>query len=142
MGTRLAGAGDKPDWADGGDSSGSMTSDQKAWAAGGEGVRSLRSGIKKVRTRLEPAEGGGSGGEADDFECGAVLQSLNTSWKRYTGDVSGRCGTLAGLLEKAGNDHYKGDQERRAAFEALDAKYEDTAAVGGGKGTGDGDGGR
>lgn len=138
--TRLAGADGNPGWADGGGDSGGLTSDQKAWAAGGDGVRGLQSAIKRARTRME-TEQKGVGGDPEDFECAAVQQSLHTSWHRYLGDVSGRCGTLASALDKAGNDHYKNDQERRAAFEALDGKYKDTAPVGGG-GTGEGDGGR
>lgn len=134
--TQLASADGNPDWAGGGDDSGGVTSDKKVWTDSGEGVRGLRSAIKKARTRMETEQGDGSGG-AEDFECGAVQKTLHTSWHRYLGDVSGRCGTLAGLLEKAGDDHYKNDQERRAAFEGLDDKYKDTAPVGGGR-TGEG----
>ncbi|MEU2606807.1 hypothetical protein [Streptomyces albus] len=139
---RLAGTDGKPDWADGDGGSSGVTSDRNAWTAGGEGVRSLRSAIKKAQTRMETEQKeNGTGGDADDFECAAVQHSLYTSWNRYLEDVSGRCSVLANLLEKAGDHHYKGDEERRAAFEKLDDKYKDTAAVGGDR-TRHGEGGR
>ncbi|ARX86523.1 MULTISPECIES: hypothetical protein [Streptomyces] len=49
--------------------------------------------------------------------------------------MSRRCGTLAGLLEKAGNEQLKTDDSVRAAIGNLRIAYDDTPAVGGqGKG--------
>jgi hypothetical protein len=45
--------------------------------------------------------------------------------------VSGRCGKLSGLLEKAGNDQLKTDESIVAEIGSLKVEYEDTPAVGG-----------
>ncbi|MFD1273757.1 hypothetical protein ACFQ51_24815 [Streptomyces kaempferi] len=45
--------------------------------------------------------------------------------------MSGRCGNLSGLLEKAGNDQLKTDEAIEAEIGNLKVAYADTQTVGG-----------
>ncbi|WP_322888062.1 hypothetical protein [Streptomyces solincola] len=53
------------------------------------------------------------------------------SWKKYVGDVSGRCDALGGLLCQAGHDLAKTDESVKQELDALAVRYADTEAVGG-----------
>ncbi|WP_301124889.1 hypothetical protein [Streptomyces cacaoi] len=104
-----------------------VKSDKKSWDNASSGVSSLKESIGKARSKMHAP---GKGLKADDFECGSVLGELHTTWEEYLDKVSGRCTTLADRLTKAGGDHYKNDQERKAAFAKLNDKYKDTPGRG------------
>ncbi|MDJ1133389.1 hypothetical protein [Streptomyces iconiensis] len=130
-GLHLASAGEGEDapWGGGG-----VKSDQKSWNSASHSVRSLKGAIGKSRSEMhEPGKALG----ADDFECGRVFGDLHTSWDDYLSKVNGRCATLADRLSKAGSEHHKNDEERKADFDRLNDKYQDTKGLGP-KGTGEG----
>ncbi|MFD3885848.1 hypothetical protein ACFWSH_11395 [Streptomyces microflavus] len=106
-----------------------LKSDKKAWVAAGEGVTSLKVGVGKALTKL--ADGQAGLGDTGGSRSAAAQKELYGSWKKYVSDVSGRCDALGGLLQKAGHDLSKSDQEVKAEIEKLDVRYKDTEAVGG-----------
>lgn len=109
--------------------SGGLRSDKAAWTKAGQGVGSLRENITTALVKLED----GQTGLGMDSGCltAAAQRDVYDSWKRYVKDVSGRCGALAGVLEKTGNDQLKTDQAIQAEIDKLKSGYEDTPAVGG-----------
>ncbi|WP_206442001.1 hypothetical protein [Streptomyces boncukensis] len=136
-GLRLASAGGKPGWAGGGDGAdggeSGVKSEKSAWTEAGNGVNALRGNIKKALARMEKEQAGlGAGAEAGDLQCAAAQRELHRSWTGYLKKVSGRCGTLRGCLEGAGSGHHHNNQAVADSFAALDKKYADTPAVGGG----------
>ncbi|MFD8421337.1 hypothetical protein [Streptomyces sp. NPDC059668] len=58
-------------------------------------------------------------------------RDVHDSWERYVKRVSGRCGKLSSLLEKAGNDQLKTDEAVEAEIGNLKIASADTPAVGG-----------
>ncbi|QHY96933.1 hypothetical protein SSPS47_17645 [Streptomyces sp. S4.7] len=113
----------------GGGPSEDLRSDKKAWVTAGEGVTGLKADIGKALTALENGQAGL--GDTTGCRSAAAQKELYDSWKKYIGDVSGRCGELGGLLEKSGHDLAKSDQSVLTDLDRLKVKYADTEAVGG-----------
>ncbi|AWL88246.1 hypothetical protein DIJ69_22025 [Streptomyces globisporus] len=95
----------------------------------GEGVTDLKGGVGKALTKL--ADGQTGLGDTTGSVSAAAQKELYDSWKKYVSDVRGRCEALGGLLQKAGHDLSKTDEEALADLEKLQVKYEDTKPVGG-----------
>ncbi|MFF9868481.1 MULTISPECIES: hypothetical protein [unclassified Streptomyces] len=113
----------------GGGSSEKLKSEKRVWAKAGEGVRRLKDDIGKAQTKLEDGQAGL--GETTGCQTAAAQKELFESWKKYVGDVSGRCGELGGLLERSGRDLSMLDSSLQAEIDKIKAKYQDTEAVGG-----------
>ncbi|GHC46327.1 hypothetical protein [Streptomyces flavofungini] len=112
---------------------GSLVSDKKAWAKAGHDIGSLREGIGKALDQLSDGQNG-LGADSGCRTAGAQKE-VHASWERYVKAVNRRCGALAGLLEKAGNEQLRTDDSVRAAIGNLKIAYGDTPAIGGqGKG--------
>ncbi|MGC4970566.1 hypothetical protein ACLQ2H_31920 [Streptomyces globisporus] len=112
-----------------GATSGDLKSNRKTWVRVGEGVTDLKGGVGKALTKL--ADGQTGLGDTTGSVSAAAQKELYDSWKKYVSDVRGRCEALGGLLQKAGHDLSKTDEEALADLEKLQVKYEDTKAVGG-----------
>jgi len=112
-----------------GAASGDLKSDKKAWVKAGEGVTGLKTGVGKALTKL--ADGQAGLGDTSGSRSAAAQKELYGSWKKYVSDVSGRCGALGGLMQKAGHDLAKSDEEVKEELEKLKVTYKDTEAVGG-----------
>ncbi|MEW2067681.1 hypothetical protein [Streptomyces sp. NPDC007346] len=106
-----------------------LKSDKKSWVQAGEGVTGLKTGVGKALTKL--ADGQAGLGDTGGSRSAAAQKELYDSWKKYVSDVNGRCDALGRLLQKAGHDLSKPDQEVEAELERLEVKYKDTEAVGG-----------
>ncbi|WP_282796906.1 hypothetical protein [Streptomyces sp. CC224B] len=114
--------------------SGTLVSDRPTWARAGHDVGSLREGIGRALTAL--AEGQNGVGSEGGCRTAAAQKEVHDSWQRYVKSVSRRCGRIAGLLEKVGNDQVRTDEAVMAEIGSLRVAYEDTPAVGGGTGAG------
>ncbi|MFF8025745.1 hypothetical protein ACFZDJ_32600 [Streptomyces sp. NPDC007896] len=114
---------------DPGGAGGTLVSNRPAWAKAGEGVGSLREDIGKVLGKLAD----GQKGLGKDSGCltAEAQKDVYGSWERYVRDVSGRCGKLAGLLEKTGNAQLATDEAVEVEIGNLKVEYADTPAVGG-----------
>ncbi|MEU2906925.1 hypothetical protein ABZ771_29205 [Streptomyces globisporus] len=112
-----------------GGTSGDLKSNRKTWVRVGEGVTDLKGGVGKALTKL--ADGQTGLGDTTGSVSAAAQKDLYDSWKKYVSDVRGRCEALGGLLQKAGHDLSKTDEEALADLEKLQVKYEDTKPVGG-----------
>ncbi|GGW11900.1 MULTISPECIES: hypothetical protein [Streptomyces] len=112
-----------------GGTSGDLKSNRKTWVRVGEGVTDLKGGVGKALTKL--ADGQTGLGDTTGSVSAAAQKELYDSWKKYVSDVRGRCEALGGLLQKAGHDLSKTDEEALADLEKLQVKYEDTKPVGG-----------
>ncbi|PCG84320.1 hypothetical protein CIB93_20205 [Streptomyces sp. WZ.A104] len=117
------------DRASAGPASGDLKTNKRAWVKAGEGVLGLKDGVGKALTKL--TEGQTGLGDTGGCRSAAAQKELYDSWKKYVGDVSGRCDTLGGLLQKAGHDLSKSEQEVKAELDRLAVRYRDTEAVGG-----------
>ncbi|MCE3033783.1 MULTISPECIES: hypothetical protein [unclassified Streptomyces] len=113
----------------GGDTADGLKSDKKVWTKAGEDTKGLQDGLGKALGRL--ADGQSGLGDPAGCRSAAAQKELYDSWKKYVGDVNGRCGDLGGLLERAGRDLAMTDGEVKAALDKIKAKYVDTEAVGG-----------
>jgi len=113
----------------GGGYSEDLKTDKRAWAKAGQGVTGLKEGITAALTKLDTGQSGL--GDTAGCQSAAAQKELYDSWKKYVGDVSGRCDALGGLLEKAGNDLAKTDQTVKGEIDALKGRYQETDAVGG-----------
>ncbi|MFJ9716744.1 hypothetical protein ACIRPQ_12475 [Streptomyces sp. NPDC101213] len=113
----------------GGSGGGTLVSNKPAWSKAGRDVGSLRDDIAKTVGKLTD----GQQGLGEDAGCltAAAQKDVHTSWETYVKKVSGRCGKLAGLLEKAGNDQLRTDEAIEAEIGNLKVEYGDTPAVGG-----------
>ncbi|MCF4139878.1 hypothetical protein L1856_28310 [Streptomyces sp. Tue 6430] len=113
----------------GGSGGGTLVSNKPAWSKAGRDVGSLRDDIGKAMGKLTD----GQQGLGEDAGCltAAAQKDVHTSWETYVKKVSGRCGKLSGLLEKAGNDQLKTDEAIEAEIGNLKVEYGDTPAVGG-----------
>ncbi|WP_314219134.1 hypothetical protein [Streptomyces zaehneri] len=112
----------------GGDT-GTLVSNKTAWSKAGQDVGSLRQGISKAMAKLTD----GQKGLGEDAGCltAAAQKDVHDSWETYVKNVSGRCGKLSGLLEKAGNDQLKTDEAIEVEIGNLTVEYADTPTVGG-----------
>ncbi|MEV6615427.1 hypothetical protein AB0N31_16510 [Streptomyces sp. NPDC051051] len=115
-------------WDSGGGSDG-MRSDKTVWTKAGTSVGGLREPITKALARM--ADGQTRLGKDSECLTAAAQLEVYGSWKRYLQDVSKRCGKLAELFEKVGNDQLKTDEAIKAEIAGLKVQYEDTPAVGG-----------
>lgn len=106
-----------------------LKSDKKAWVTAGEGVTGLRADIGKALTALENGQAGL--GDTTGCQSAAAQKELYDSWKKYVGDVGGRCAELGGLLERSGHDLAKSDESVLTDLDRLKVAYADTEAVGG-----------
>lgn len=126
VGMRLASADDdSPGWT----GSGGVQTNKSAWSAAGHGVGLLRGDIKKARTALDQAQGelGGWGDAVGGVESAVAQAAVAASWTRYLDLASGRCEALAALLEQTGTSQDENVHAIEKAFQALGARYEDTA---------------
>ncbi|MEW2049775.1 hypothetical protein [Streptomyces sp. NPDC005476] len=114
---------------DPGGGTGTLVSNKPAWTKAGQDVGSLREDIGKAVSKLTD----GQKGLGEDAGCltAAAQRDIHTSWETYVKNVSGRCGKLTGLLEKAGNDQLKTDEAIEVEIGNLTVEYADTPAVGG-----------
>ncbi|WP_338057684.1 MULTISPECIES: hypothetical protein [Streptomyces] len=112
-----------------GGSSGALRTQKKAWSQAGEGVNGLKSDISRGLKKLEDGQSGVE--DASGCRSAAAQKELYDSWKAYVGRLSGRCGTLGGLLERAGHDLAMTDKAIEEEFAKVKAQYQDTEAVGG-----------
>ncbi|MCE3034087.1 hypothetical protein [Streptomyces sp. CMSTAAHL-2] len=115
-----------PDAGGGGDS---LKSDRKVWSAAGGDVTGLRTDVSTALGKLEHGQSGL--GDGAGCESAAAQRELYDSWKKYVGEVSGRCGKLGGLLERAGRDLSMTDGDVRDGLQKIKTEYQDTEAVGG-----------
>ncbi|WP_187645519.1 hypothetical protein [Streptomyces sp. TRM49041] len=118
-----------PSGVGGGDSSGRLKTQKKAWTQAGEGVKGLKDEISKGLKKLEDGQTGVE--DTSGCQSAAAQKELYVSWKTYISKVSGRCGTLGGLLERAGRDLAMTDKAIEEELQKVKAKYKDTEAVGG-----------
>lgn len=114
---------------DPGGGTGTLVSNKPAWSKAGQDVGSLREDIGKAVSKLTD----GQKGLGEDAGCltAAAQKDIHASWETYVKNVSGRCGKLMGLLEKAGNDQLKTDEAIEVEIGNLTVEYADTPAVGG-----------
>ncbi|MCQ0024330.1 hypothetical protein M4914_16090 [Streptomyces somaliensis DSM 40738] len=112
-----------------GSSSGALRTQRKAWSQAGEGVNGLKSDIGEGLKKLEAGQSGV--GDTSGCQSAAAQKELYDSWKAYVGKLSGRCGTVGGLLERAGHDLVMTDKAIEEEFAKVKAQYQDTEAVGG-----------
>ncbi|WP_434595397.1 hypothetical protein [Streptomyces sp. A5-4] len=116
----------------GGDT-GTVVSKKAAWAKAGQDIGSFQEGIGKALGKLSDGQNG-LGADTGCRTAGAQRE-IHGSWESYVKSVNRRCGKLAGLLEKIGNDQLKTDEAVMAEIGNLKVAYSDTPAVGGpGKG--------
>ena len=109
--------------------SGTLVSNKPAWSKAGRDVGSLRDDISKAMGKLTDGQKG-IGEDAGCLTAGAQ-KDVYGSWETYVKNVSGRCGKLSGLLEKAGSDQLKTDEAIEVEIGNLKVEYGDTPAVGG-----------
>lgn len=108
---------------------GTLVSNKAAWSKAGRDVGSLREDISGALGKLTDSQTG-VGADAGCLTAGAH-RDVHDSWERYVKSVSGRCGKLSSLLEKAGNDQLKTDEAIEAEIGNLKIAYADTPAIGG-----------
>ncbi|MFH7337893.1 hypothetical protein [Streptomyces sp. KHY 26] len=121
-----------PDAGSGGSSGGGpdpLKSDRKVWSTAGGDVTGLRTDVSTALGKLDHGQSGL--GDGAGCESAAAQKELFESWKKYVGDVSGRCGKLGGLLERAGRDLSMTDGDVRDGLNKIKTEYQDTEAVGG-----------
>ncbi|MEU1013015.1 hypothetical protein [Streptomyces sp. NPDC005890] len=113
----------------GGGGTGDLKSDKKAWVKAGEDTKGLQDAVGKALGKLDDGQSGL--GELSGVQSAAAQRELYESWKKYVGDVKGRCGELGGLMERSGRDLAMSDAEVKAELDRIQSKYQDTEAVGG-----------
>ncbi|MET9956664.1 hypothetical protein ABZ135_34670 [Streptomyces sp. NPDC006339] len=106
-----------------------LKTEKRAWVKAGEGVSGLKADVAKALSALDCGQAGL--GDTGGCQSAAAQKELYDSWKKYVGDVSGRCEALGGLLQTSGHDLSKPDQALVGELGGLTAKYADTAPVGG-----------
>ncbi|WP_430382936.1 hypothetical protein [Streptomyces sp. P10-4] len=114
---------------DGGGGGGDLKSDKKAWVKAGEDTKGLQDDIGKALGKLDDGQSGL--GDISGVQSAAAQKELYDSWKKYVGDVKGRCGELGGVMERSGHDLAKSDGDVKAELDKIKSKYQDTEAVGG-----------
>ncbi|MER7521143.1 hypothetical protein [Streptomyces sp. NPDC126499] len=113
----------------GGGYSEDLKTDKRAWAKAGEGVSGLKDDVAKALSKLDSGQAGL--GDTGGCQSAAAQKELYDSWKKYVGDVSGRCESLSRILQQSGHDLAKPDESVRQDLDAHAKRYADTAAVGG-----------
>ncbi|MDJ0464054.1 hypothetical protein [Streptomyces sp. H27-C3] len=115
----------EPDF--GGDT-GTLLSNKAAWAKAGQDIGSLQEGIGKALGKLSDGQNG-LGADTGCQTAGAQRE-VHGSWESYVKSVNRRCGQLASLLEKIGNDQLKTDEAIMVEIGNLKVAYGDTPAAG------------
>ncbi|WP_369374397.1 hypothetical protein [Streptomyces sp. cg36] len=106
-----------------------VKSSKAAWTAAGSAVGGLGGELKKALTTLETGQQGlATGGRA---ESAAAQSEVYQSWQSYLDKLSGRCASLQGALQRAGNDLLLTDDNIKGLFVELGKQYQDTPPVGG-----------
>ncbi|BCM69060.1 hypothetical protein EASAB2608_04394 [Streptomyces sp. EAS-AB2608] len=95
----------------------------------GEDTKGLQDDIGKALGKLDDGQSGL--GDISGVQSAAAQKELYDSWKKYVGDVKGRCGELGGVMERSGHDLAKSDGDVKAELDKIKSKYQDTEAVGG-----------
>lgn len=114
---------------DSGGGTGNLVSNKAAWAKAGQDIGSLREGIGTALGKL--SEGQKGLGADTGCQTSAAQKEVQDSWESYLKSVSRRCGSLAGLLEKIGNDQLTTDKAVMTEIGGLKVEYDDTPSVGG-----------
>ncbi|OEJ96062.1 hypothetical protein [Streptomyces thermolilacinus] len=118
-----------PAGGEGGGSSGDLRTRKQAWTRAGEGVKGLKADISEGLKKLAAGQSGVA--ESSGCQSAAAQKELYDSWRSYVGKVSERCGTVGGLLERAGSDLAMPDKAIEEEFARVRAQYQDTEPVGG-----------
>ena len=113
----------------GGGYSEDLKTDKRAWVKAGEGVSGLKGEIATALTKLDARQAGL--GDTAGCQSAAAQKELYDSWKKYVGDVSGRCQALGSVLQQSGHDLSKPDESVKQDLDAHAKRYADTEAVGG-----------
>ncbi|MBM7171066.1 hypothetical protein JQK87_22225 [Streptomyces sp. G44] len=108
---------------------GTLVSNKSAWSKASHDVGLLREDVSKALGALSDGQKG-LGANTGCRTAGAQ-KDVHDSWERYAKKVSRRCGNLAGLLEKVGNDQLKTDEAVMAEIGNMKVQYSDTPAIGG-----------
>lgn len=108
---------------------GTLVSNKPAWSKAGHDVGAFRETIDKALGALSDGQSG-LGADTGCLTAGAQ-KDVHDSWERYVKSVRQRCGKLAGLLQKAGNDQLRTDESVMVEIGNLKVAYGDTPAVGG-----------
>ncbi|MFC4326770.1 hypothetical protein ACFPC0_02735 [Streptomyces andamanensis] len=112
---------------------GTLVSDRPAWSRAGHGVGALRTDLAKGLGQLADGQEGLGPGEDAGCLTAAAQQDVYGSWEKYLRKVSGRCGKLADVLERAGRDELRTEEAIKAEIARMKAAYADTPADGRGK---------
>lgn len=128
--TTLAHAGASSDT--GGDND--LTSDQAAWKAAAQGVKTLADNAGKAGTTLYTAqEGMDTSFQVSDDSCQtlAAAGELHAGWSGYISGLLDKCALLETELTAAGAELCYSDAGVRGLFATVDSQFKDTPAVGG-----------
>ena len=120
---QLAGAGDEPGWAAGGNG-GDLKTAKAPWTKASSGVAEVRGTLSGALGTLTDKQQGTGTGDAgvDGFTSTAAQHEVYSSWKTRLDLVGRECGELSDKLTKAGSDHYKNDQAVGDAFRETQTK--------------------
>ncbi|WP_399930403.1 hypothetical protein [Streptomyces kanamyceticus] len=108
---------------------GTLVSNKAAWSKAGHDVGLLRESVSKALGALSDGQKGF--GANTGCRTASAQRDVHDSWERYVKKVSRRCGNLAGLLEKVGNDQLKTDEAVMAEIGNMKVQYSDTPTIGG-----------
>ncbi|MGW4033402.1 hypothetical protein ACWEFL_29590 [Streptomyces sp. NPDC004838] len=109
---------------------GGVRSSRAAWVAAGRSVDSLRGAVTTALGKLAE-EQPGTGGDAGGCLSASAEREVYASWKKYAEDVRKRCGSLAAIMARVGNEQLLTDEGVKAEISAVASGYADTVAVGG-----------
>ncbi|MFD7085971.1 hypothetical protein [Streptomyces sp. NPDC059918] len=115
----------------GGGGSGDLTSDKAVWNRASKDLAGLSTSVKGGVGALETGQ---KGAALAGVESAAAQAELYQSWKTYLDSLAGKCTSLQGPLEKAGQGQYENDEAIKGGFAQIDAQYKDTPATGGSDG--------
>ncbi|ROQ97452.1 hypothetical protein EDE04_3950 [Streptomyces sp. 2132.2] len=115
----------------GGGGSGDLKSDKAVWDRGSKDLAGLSTTVKGGAKALETGQ---KGAAPAGVESATAQAELYQSWKTYLENLAGKCTSLQGPLEKAGQGQYKNDAAIESGFRQIDAQYKDTPATGGSDG--------
>ncbi|MFB7979895.1 hypothetical protein [Streptomyces vinaceus] len=115
----------------GGGGKGDLKSDKAVWDRASKDLAGLSTTVKGGASALETGQ---KGAAAAGVESATAQAELYQSWKTYLEKLSGKCTSLQGPLEKAGQGQYENDAAIESGFRQVDAQYKDTPATGGSDG--------
>lgn len=128
--TTLAHAGASGDAGRGGD----LASDQAAWDAAAQAVKTLADTVIKAGTTLYTAqEGMDTSLQASDnsFLTLAAQGELHASWSGYLTGLQNKCAAVETQLTAAGVALCISDAGAKGLFATVDTQFKDTPAIGG-----------